>query len=328
MELSDFRRLKSRAAEALENASFDHRRLVLLHIGISSALLLALAVIELLLQNQIAGTSGLSGIGPRTILETMQTILQTTTSLALPFWEFGYLFMLLRLERGQDASFSTLLGGFRHFGPVLRFIILQALLYIGLGFLVFYPSLMIFTATPLSGKFMNVMEPILLSGTAPDPYTLLQDPAIFAAISEALRPMLILYSAVYFLCAVPLVYRLRLAQLALVDNPAQGAGKALRKSARLMKRNCIRLFKLDLSFWWFYLLEGVMTVICYGDQIAPMLGIRLPFGEDMAYIVFYALNLVGQVALYYFARNYVMATYAAVYDTLNGPGQAIDMPSV
>ncbi len=85
MELSDFRRLKSRAAEALENASFDHRRLVLLHIGISSALLLALAVIDLLLQNQIAGTSGLSGIGTRAILETMQTILQTTTSLALPF---------------------------------------------------------------------------------------------------------------------------------------------------------------------------------------------------------------------------------------------------
>lgn len=319
MVMSDFRPLKSRAAAALDHAAFDHRRLVLLHTGISSAVLLVLAVISLLLQNQIDATGGLSGLGTRAMLETVQTILQSAATVAMPFWEFGYLFMLLRLERGQYASFSTLLDGFRHFGPVLRLTLLSWLVYVAIGFAVFYPSMMIFIVTPLSSAYMNALEPLVTSGVALNPAVLMQDPSVLEALYAGMQPMLALFGVIFLLVAIPVYYRLRLAQLALADHPEEGALRAIRKSLRLMKRNSLKLFKLDLSFWWFYALQAVMAVICYGDMIAPMLGITLPFSADAAYLIFYCANLIGQLLLFWYSKNYVMATYAAVYDSLEPP---------
>ena len=325
MVISDFRPLKARSAAALEHASFDHRKLILLHTGISSAVLLILAVINLILQNQIAGTVGLAGLGTRAVLETIQTILQVAVSLAMPFWEFGYFFMVLRLERGENASFSTLLGGFRCFAPMLRLMILNGLIYTVIAFTVLYPSMMIFIASPLSNAYMNALEPLVISGAAVDPTALMQDSAMVEALYAGLKPMLAVFGVLFLLIAAPVFYRLRLTQFALADHPEEGARKAIGKSFRLMKRNSLKLFKLDLSFWWFYALQAVMAVICYGDMIAPMLGITLPFSADAAYLIFYCANLIGQLLLFWYSKNYVMATYAAVYDSLDPPTQDITL---
>ena len=301
MVISDFRPLKARSAAALEHASFDHRKLILLHTGISSAVLLILAVINLILQNQIAGTVGLAGLGTRAVLETIQTILQVAVSLAMPFWEFGYFFMVLRL------------------------MILNGLIYTVIAFTVLYPSMMIFIASPLSNAYMNALEPLVISGAAVDPTALMQDSAMVEALYAGLKPMLAVFGVLFLLIAAPVFYRLRLTQFALADHPEEGARKAIGKSFRLMKRNCLKLLKLDISFWWFYALQAVMALICYGDLIAPKLGISLPFPADTAYLIFYCANLAGQLVLFWYSKNYVMATYAAVYDSLDPPTQDITL---
>ena len=92
-------------------------------------------------------------------------------------------------------------------------------------------------------------------------------------------------------------------ECALIENPRMGAFAALRKSRRLMRGNCISLLQLDLSFWWFYVLEVLLTVVCYADMLLPMVGIQLPFSSTVAFFLFYLLNLGGQVALYWWKKN-------------------------
>ena len=76
------------------------------------------------------------------------------------------------------------------------------------------------------------------------------------------------------------------------------------------------IFKLDLSFWWFYVLDGLTLALCYGDLILGLMGISLPISADVSYFLFYVLYLAAQLGLYVFARNRVECTYAAGYDAL------------
>ena len=97
---------------------------------------------------------------------------------------------------------------------------------------------------------------------------------------------------------------------------AAGHLSALRTSVQMMKRNGFRLFKLDLSFWWYYGLIALATCISYGDVILPMVGISLPFNDTVAFYLFYFLYLIMLFAVYFFLRNPVEVAYAKVYDSL------------
>ena len=84
----------------------------------------------------------------------------------------------------------------------------------------------------------------------------------------------------------------------------------------MMRRNRLKLLRVDISLWWFYAAVLLANVIGYGDTILPMLGVSLPMSEDAAYYLFYALSLAILFAVYYFLRNRAEVTYALVYDDL------------
>ena len=112
--------LKETAAQRLAQATYDPQRLVLLHTGAVVALTLVLSAINYILQLQISDAGGLSGLGTRTVLSTIQMLLQLGQLVLLPFWQFGLIHAALRICRQEEATPDTLLGGFRRFGPLLR----------------------------------------------------------------------------------------------------------------------------------------------------------------------------------------------------------------
>lgn len=308
------RKLKKAAQEAMEQAAYPPNRLILLYAGISAALLLLFSAIDFLLQMQIEQTGGLGGIGLRSVLSTISTILTQGINLAMPFFTIGYLSASLQMARCQSFSGSTLLDGFRNIGPVFRLMLLKSLLFFLLAMICFYPAMMIFLMTPLSSALTQVVMPLL--SDASDLQAMLDNEAVITAVEESTFPAMLIFLALYLLVCVPIFYRLRLADLALMENPNAGAMAALRKSFALTRHNCSRLLKMDLSYWWYYLLTAVTLVIAYGDMLAPYLGISLPMEAQTAFFVFYILYLLAQFALRIWTLNRVQVSYVLLYDDL------------
>lgn len=311
MGFRDRQGLNDMARQRLKTAAFDPRKLMLVYVGVSSAVMLLVTGLNFMLNEQIAGTGGLSGVGLRSVLQTVMEVLQTATNLILPFWTMGYLACVLRIVRGQRFDLTDLLTGFRHFGPVLRLNFLYALQFLMLGFLCFYPSMLVYTMTPLAAPLMEILEPYAQAGTE-----LVLDDAAMAAATEAMMPMLVLYAVVFLVVAAPRFYNYRMAFFALLDDPKAGARMALHRSTWMMRGNRMALFKLDARFWWFYVLDGLTLVLCYGDVILSAMGISLPVSAEAAYFLFYVLYLAAQLGLYVWARNGVECTYALGYENL------------
>lgn len=325
MGISNRNLLKQQAKNALQNASYDPKKLVLIHTAAAAILTLITAALSFLIQDGISGTGGLGGIGLRSILSTASELLQNVSNLIMPFWAFGYLIAILKITRKEQVGPATLLEGFRLLFPVLRLMLLRGAVYIGIAFLCLYPSAIIFSLTPFSGALETLMAP-MANLTSEADIAMYLDDATLAAMGDAMIPMLFIYMAMYLLIATAVSYRLRLADYALIDDPKAGAVRAMRTSSKLLRKNCLNLFKLDLSFWWYFLAEILLMLLCYGDAWLPLLGISLPISDTAAYFVFYVLYLAGQVVLYWAVKNQVEATYAAAYEMLRQEAAGQDLP--
>lgn len=312
MDIRDHRGIKAGAAEALAAAP-NYRKLVLLSTGAAAVLSLTASVLSFILDEQIAGTGGLAGLGLRSILSTVQMMLSFATAALLPFWNQGFTSAALKLSRKESAGYGTLLDGFCRFGPVLRLLLLKELLCILLITGCMYVGLSVLSYTPLAFPFYDALSQTDIMNTG------VLDEATLASLTDTLLPMLLVCAVLCFIAIIPIFYRLRLAELRIMDEPGCGAIAAALESGRLMHHNCLALLRLDLSFWWFYLADLLIAVLCYGDMILPALGITLPFSENIAYFVFYIIGLLAQILLYWHAWGYVSASYARFYDTLRPP---------
>lgn len=314
MDIRDRRALKQEAAGALQQAAYDPRRLVLIHTAILLGAGLLVTVLHYILAGQIENTGGLGGLGMRSILSTMQAALQLGLMIATPFWMMGLTHAVLRMARKQSTEPADLKEGFSRFGPVLRLELAQALLYILIGILCINISTTIFAFTPFIEPLNEILTKVNEQMTANPSF--LMDAATEAALMEAAIPLLVITGILYLVLAIPMIYRLRMAGYAIMDEDRPGAIKAMGISTRLMRGNRFQLFRLDLSFWWFYLLQAVTIAICYGDSLLGALGVTLPISADVLYFVCYGLYIVGQLALQWWAGAQVETTYARAYDSL------------
>lgn len=315
MDIRDRRTIHHTAAQSLDSAPGQPKKAMLVYAGISCLLSLLSAVLSLVLDSKIAGTGGLSNMGLRSILTTIQSILPIVQALVMACLGLGYHVAVLNMARQRSSGPKTLLEGFRRFGPLLRATILQALLYMGIGIIVMYASTYLFLLLPVSNDFYDVMAPLLSSVSVLDTGLTLDDATLTAAMNT-MTPMLVIFAVLFLVIFLPFYYRYRMVMFSLADDSRPGALAALRESRQMMRGNRFALFKLDLSFWWYYLLEGIVAVVCYGDVLLPMLGVTLPWSGTVAYFVFYILSLALQLVLYYFAMNRVNVTYATAYEAL------------
>ena len=91
----------------------------------------------------------------------------------------------------------------------------------------------------------------------------------------------------------------------------------------MTKGSRMRLFRLDLSFWWWYVISLLTVLVCYGEEILAALGISLSLPKDAGYFLFMGAYLVLQFVTWYFLRSRVEVVYAQAYDALK-PRQSSD----
>ena len=325
MTIHHRRAIHESAARALDRAP-EARRIALIYGAVGCGLSLLATVISALLSNKISGTGGLGNIGLRSVLSTGQNVLPMVNTIIVACLSLGYHIAILSFTRGYDASPRTLKSGFRFFGPVLRALLIQWAVYFLLAIGALYVSSFIFMATPYATAFMEAMEPYI-SGSSLN--GLVVDSSVVYAAADTMIPMLWIYLAVVLVLILPAYYRFRMVDFCLADDPQNGAIYALTKSRFLMRRNCFALFRLDLTLWWFYAAQVLISLVCYGDILLPMLGVTFPWSDAVSYYLFFGLSLLLQLVLYWFGLNRATAAYAVVYDILQAdmpqPAQPIQM---
>ena len=311
MNIRNIRQLKADASERLAAAP-NAKNIVLVYGGITIGLSALVTVINFIAGTEMSNFGGLSNIGIRSFLSTIQTVLPMVQSVVLLALELGYANACLRISRGQYASARSLKMGFDRFLPMLRLSLMQGLIYLLIMMISVYLGVQIFLLTPLSKDAMAVVTDLM--GVA-DPLSIM-DEATYLAFSQAILPLFPIWGVVFLSLFLPVFYQLRLTNYILIDNPGMRTIQVLRQSRMYMKRNRLNLFRLDLSMWWYFLLTLLATTACYGDMLLSMAGIVLPWSDTVGYFVFYGVYLVLELAIFYLFLNRVSVTYACAYESL------------
>lgn len=312
MDSHDRRALKDATRDSLAAAPYDPRKLIMIHTGITIAISLLGTLLNFFISQQIETTGGLSGLGLRSMLSTAQSVLQVLVAVLLPFWEAGYCYATMQIAREKQASPDTLLYGFRRFRPLLRLKLTQGIIYVALGLACFFVSYYVFMLTPLSDPLYAIIESLDLDAIMTQTELLLDD-ATMLAMAEAYIPMMLIWLSLFALIGVFVSYRFRMATFLILDHPQMRAMEALRMSTYQLRGHMSALFKLDLSFLWFYLLNVLFAMLAYGDYLLSIFGVPLPISAEAAYFIFLILSLVCQGGLFVMARNQVDVTYAKFY---------------
>ncbi len=301
------KQIKSAAGEILQNAAINPKKLALIHSGVAAAATLAVTLLNFLLQQQMTSTGGLSGMDARAILSTAQSMLTLAVTVLLPFWEIGFLYACLGYARGKTVGITTLTQGLRRFFPVLRLYLLQGIVYIALGVAAIQIGSFLFMLTPFSKDVITAMDSILATTD-----TMLNDETLMQLMSAA-TPMYLFCGAVTLLLILPMSYRFRMAGFYLLDKDNGRALAALAASARMMRYNRFALFRLDLSWWWYYGMAIFLSALSSLDMTLASAGIRV---HPAVGWICYGVYLIGQLALSWFAAAKVQTGYAVAYDIL------------
>ena len=311
----DLLHAREAAKESLRAAGDAPKKLAAIHIGAVSLLSLVLAVVGYFLSEGVSSTGGLSGIGTRTVLTTVQFLLSTASSIALPFWETGFLFAALSFARKEEATPDSLLEGFRRFAPLLRMFFLQFLIFLGLAVASVQISSILFTLTPLSAGAQELLMGLNTTDPTVLEQTLLSDEALLQQLLPHMIPFYIIFALLYAVVSIPMFYRFRMASFAMMDGCTR-ARAALRASTRLMRGNRWSLFLVDLRFWWFYAGQLLIALIAYVPDLLNLLGVSLPINPDITVLLFYFVYLVLQFFFFLLFGSYAHTTYAHCYEML------------
>lgn len=316
MNIPSAKYLKVKAANRLESGK-DPQRVVLIYSAIVAVSALAVNSLNFFLDSQISQTGGLQNIGTRSFLSTLNSVFPLVQMLVIACLTLGYNAAMLRVVRRQFVSEKTMKAGFERFWVLLRTRILQGLIYFGLAFALCYLALAIYMVTPYSSRLTDFAQTIASRGVL-SMEALMNDDALILAAYDVLMPAMVIYSVLLIAAVWFVSYRFRLVDYLLIDQPQLGAFGALRTSRQKMKGNIKRLFKLDLSFWWYYLLRGLIsTVLLYGNILLDIFGILVPLSSTAMFFVTVIVYLAADFAMNYFLMNRVQASYALFYDMLN-----------
>lgn len=293
-----------RARERLEEAP-GHKQVALIYTGLALGLSALVTLVVYLLDHSISRTSGLSGLGNRAMLSTLQTILPLGLNLFLLCLDLGFVAAMLRISRGQYVSAQTLRLGFDRFWVLLRSTLLQAAMYLGVCLPIGYLALAIYMMTPWSDSLVDGVMALMRESAA------ISD-AAYDQLLSAMEPCMIFCGIFMGLACLVLSYRFRMVNYILIDKPGTGAFAALRQSRTMMKGNCNALFKLDLQLWWYYAVTALAMAANYLDQLLPDLFPSERFGYWASYVLY--LLLCG--GSYYFLRSRAEVTYCFAYEAL------------
>ena len=314
MNLGNLREIKNTSEERLSQSA-SQQKIVMIYAALTLGLMLLVTVTNYVLGMQMDNFGGLSNLGKRTMLSSLQSMLPVVQSLMIMCLDLGYLAAMLRIARGMYTSPQTLRLGFDRFWLLLRCGIFKGLIMTGVTFVSMYLGIMIFVLTPFSKGAVEIIAPIISQVSLLNTEIVIDD-VTYGLLMEAMLPAFGICGVLLLILGGPMYYNFRMVNYIIIEKPAIGAMMALRESKKMMKGHRLQLLKLDLSFWWYYLATGVAMVICYGDILLPMLGLELPVPEVVSFFGFYVLYLAASFGVHYFLRNRVEVCYGLVYDAV------------
>ena len=310
--------LKNTARLRAATAAYPLKKVALIYSAITLggsflSLLLSFAV-GLMMEN----AGGLSGMDTRAILETVSAVFSYAVQIVAPMLAMGFLHGAILTSREVPVSPKILLTGLKRWGYLLRYVLLQSVIILGLGYVAVQIATVIFTFLPGSEGAVDMVaalmeDPTALAGE-------LSEAQLFQLL-KALAPVYFISAILFVIAYIPVSYRLRLGTFRLMEESPVGAVKATVQSFRLMKGNCMALFKLDLSFWWYYLLLALLTGAITAAGFLPQM-------SDVAYIVAYGVYCLAFLAVEYKYLAYVQTTYAVFYDSLLQQNTAPMQPQI
>jgi uncharacterized membrane protein len=306
MSIPSAKYLKKKASNRLQSGN-DPKKVVLVYAGIVALSSLVVTVVQDLLDSQISQTGGIQNIGTRSMLTTADTVLTIAQLLLVMCLTLGYTGSMLRIARGQYASPNSLKAGGERIWVLLRTRLLQMLIMTAAAFALCFLVINVCLLTPLSNRVIAVMGTVSAE-------ELLSNGLALIALYSAMLPIIL----IYLVALVPLLWYFsctyRMVDYLLIDRPQLGAFGVLRESRRMMQGNMKMMFRVDLSFWWYYLLQALVSMLIYLNMVLAPFAIGLP--PEVLYWGTVVLYLAADFALRYFFSNKVAVTYALFYDSL------------
>ena len=319
MAILNTRELRARGAAAAGRFRGEMKPLVLVYCGVIALLSLGSNGLNLYLESQIGNTGGLSGLGMRSVLQTIQSVLNYVNMFFGPFWSAGFLLAVLGMVRGREPRLDHLTGGFRRFGRILGGLAFEFLVVIALSMAAINLASIVFALTPMGQELAAILEPLMT-----DPNFITAEGVInlellpVEELYRALLPMMVLTALILVPVFLWLGYCFRMATYLMVERPISGV-RAHFESLRLMRGHKWQMLKLDLSFWWYHLLGAVIAAVGYLDVILEMLGIQVGIDPMVMFfgtlVVYYALMM----ALYLWKKCDVDAAYVLAFEQIAYP---------
>jgi uncharacterized membrane protein len=253
--------LKQEAAAKVSSLTCKPRKILLIYAAVAFGVSLVAALMNLFLNGQIARTGGLDGLEVKALWETTATVSELAMAFLSPIWSLGLVSVVLGFARGKEATPKDLTSGFSRFLPGLALHFLSAIFYIPAGFVAFYVGTSLMGALANTDKLSQILQPFTSAYVA-NP-AILQDGAFlntlpWLEILSYLWIPLVLTLLLAIVLILFLAYRLRLAKYYLMDGFGMGPVQAMRKSFSSMKGHVFAFIGLDLHYWWYYGLMGLL----------------------------------------------------------------------
>lgn len=310
MSIPSAKYLKVKAANRLKTGK-EPQKVVLIYAAILAAAALAGNLAGYLLGGQISQAVGLQGMNTRAVLSTAKVVVTIAQLLLVEGLALGYCAAMLRIARGQYVSGSTLKAGLERLWLLVRTRLLEGVILTAMSFALCMVVVNIYMLTPFSNRLVLSMMPLVEAGELTTEAML----SLWSTDYQVLLPVTVLY----VVALIPLLWYFsavyRLVDYLLIEKPQLGALGALQESRRRMRGSKRMLLRVDLSFWWYYLLQTA-TKVLYTGLILAALGVTLSVSPTVFLAAALVIYLAADFAVRYFFSNRVAVTYALFYDSL------------
>ena len=310
MSIPSAKYLKVKAANRLKTGK-EPQKVVLIYAAILAAAALAGKLAGYLLDGQISQAVGLQGMNTRAVLSTATVVVTIAQLLLEEGLALGYCAAMLRIARGQYASGSTLKAGLERLWLLVRTRLLEGVILTAMSFALCMVVVNIYMLTPFSNRLVLSMMPLVEAGELTTEAML----SLWSTDYQVLLPVTVLY----VVALIPLLWYFsavyRLVDYLLIEKPQLGALGALQESRRRMRGSKRMLLRVDLSFWWYYLLQAA-TKVLYTGLILAALGVTLSVSPTVFLVAAPVIYLAADFAVRYFFSNRIAVTYALFYDSL------------
>lgn len=276
---------------------------------------LVLAVTTMICGLLMEQTDGLGDMEKRTLISTVEMLVILAVQAFIPLWSAGFTCCAMGFARQQNVENRNLLDGLRRWPVLLRLSLLEGLIYLSISYLLMMAVVTVYMMTPAGLQMVLTMSSAVNVTTELTPE--MQD-----ALLKTLEPVYLIWLPIVMAISLFLSYQFRLARYRVLDEDRPGAIRALLQSIRMIHRHRWQLVKLDLSWWWFYLLIVPVNGILFLPELLTALHVTLPVNGDIAYLLCYCVYAAALFGLYTLGLAKVETSYAIFYQTLLEPFKA------